>query len=195
MTLFLMVGCASSPIPKNNHREAKNSTSATLSARLPKEEFRVGAHTKLLITVYNEPDLTEEVIVSTDGAIDYSYVGKISVKGLTPQQLEKKLTHLLQEDYLVWPQLTIKVKEFGMVYVFGKVKNPGILKLTEQQTPLQVLATAGGFSPDAQKNKIEVIRTIHGGKKTYLLSLKENQGGIDLVHPFYLLPGDTMLVE
>ena len=196
--MFLM-SCASAPVQKASPPVILSAVKDPLKVvePLPKAEFRVGAHTKLFISVYNESDLTDEVIVLPDGTIDYAYVGKIIVKDLTPKEIEYKLTQILQKDYLVHPQVTVKVKEFGMVYVFGKVKNPGILKLVEQETVLQALTSVGGFSDGAQRKVIQVIRTVGGGrKKTFFLSLRETQGGgLDLVESLYLLPNDTILVE
>ncbi len=192
--MFLM-SCASAPVQKNT-QDDKPAPQKQEAIILPKAEFRVGAHTKLFISVYNELDLTDEVIVLPDGTIDYAYVGKIVVKDLTPKQVEYKLTQILQKDYLVHPQVTVKVKEFGMVYVLGKVKSPGILKLVEQETVLQALTSVGGFSDGAQRKVIQVIRTVGGEKKMFTLSLKETQGGgLDLVESLYLLPNDTILVE
>lgn len=187
------MSCTSVPVQKSSpviQSEAKDRYS------MPSPLFRAGAHTKLFISVYNEPDLTEEVVVLPDGTIDYAYVGKILVKDLTPKEIEYKLTRILQRDYLVHPQVTVKVKEFGMVYVLGKVKNPGILKLVEQQTALQVLTSVGGFSEGAQRKVIQVVRTVNGEKKTFTLSLRETEGGgLDVAEPLYLLPNDTILVE
>lgn len=209
---LLMAGCSSTPVvipaeagihnkeaqsqapPKNEANEANETKNAkTASSHI--EPFRVGPYTRLLISVYNEPELTEETTVLPEGTIDYAYIGKVDVKGLTLPEVEKKLTQALKE-YLVYPRVDVKLRELGIIYVFGEVKNPGILTLREQQTPLQVIADAGGFSSRAQKKSIEIVRTLDGEKKRFLLSFKETDGGgLDLLKTFYLQPGDTVIIE
>lgn len=207
--LSLMAGCSSTPVVipaeagihnkealsqapvKNEANEAKNAKTASSHI----EPFRVGPYTRLLISVYNEPELTEEITVLPEGTIDYAYIGKVDVKGLTLPEVGKKLTQALKE-YLVYPRVDVKLKELGIIYVFGEVKNPGILTLREQQTPLQVIADAGGFSSRAQKKSVEIVRTLDGEKKRFLLSFKETDGGgLDLLKTFYLQPGDTVIIE
>jgi polysaccharide export outer membrane protein len=198
--LSLMAGCSSKSVkketlekvpPKNEAYETKNVKTASSQM----EPFRAGPYTRLSISVYNEPELTEEVAVLPEGTIDYAYIGKVDVKGLTLPEVEKKLTQALKE-YLVYPRVSVKLKELGIIYVFGEIKNPGILTLREQQTPLQVIADAGGFSSRAQKKSIEIVRTVAGEKKSFLLSFKETEGGgLDLLKTFYLQPGDTVIIE
>lgn len=196
----LMAGCSSAPVKKEAQAQAPAQVEAnetknakTVSSHI--EPFRVGPYTRLLISVYSEPELTEETTVLPEGTIDYAYIGKVDVKGLTLPEVEKKLTQALKE-YLVYPRVDVKLKELGIIYVFGEVKNPGILTLREQQTPLQVIADAGGFSSRAQKKSIEIIRTLDGEKKSFLLSFKETDGGgLDLLKTFYLQPGDTVIIE
>lgn len=197
VALFLILGC--SAVPKNKPDLSSDSSGSSyrqMASPFKDDQFRVGLHTKLLITVYNEPDLTDEVVVQADGAIDYAYFGKIRIQGLTPEQVEEEITLLLLKDYLTSPQVKVKVKEFGIAYVLGKVKNPGIIKLTEYQTVLEGVVSAGGFSELAQKKQLQVVRTLDGQKKTFLLSLSSTQGGLDIDgKSLYLLPGDTIIVE
>ena len=188
---LLMAGCSSTPAKKEAQAQAPvkneaNETKNEKTASSHREPFRVGPYTRLLISVYNEPELTEESTVLPEGTIDYAYIGKVDVKGLTLPEVEKKLTQALKE-YLVYPRVDVKLKELGIIYVFGEVKNPGILTLREQQTPLQVIADAGGFSSRAQKKSIEIVRTLEGKKKSFLLSFTETDGGgLDLLKTFYL---------
>lgn len=196
--LFLVLGCQA--VPKNKPSGPSFHSSDSSHHYVPfsfkNDRFRVGPHTKLLIMVYNEPDLTEEVMVQADGTIDYSYFGKIQVEGLTPQLVQEKIVLLLLKDYLTSPQVKVKVLEFGIAYVLGKVKNPGIIRLTEYQTALEGVVSAGGFSELAQRKQLQVVRTINGEKKTFLLSLKSTEGGVDLDDKsLTLIPGDTIIVE
>lgn len=190
VSLLLSVACSSTPSKiKESHKIPLK------TAQRGEEPFQVGPYTRLLISVYDEPELTQEVTVLPDGTIDYAYLGKMNVKGLALPQVEKKITEVLNE-YLVYPRVSVKLREMGVIYVFGEVKNPGILALREQQTPLEVIADAGGFSSRARKKSVEVVRTIAGEKRNFLLSFKKTEGGgVELLKTLYLQPGDTVIVE
>jgi len=195
--MMMLISCSSiSTKQEEPQKSLKEKAPAAQEAIRVDPQYRVGPNTKLSISVYNEPDLTEEVVVLPDGMINYSYVGKIKVGGLSPKQIERKLYNLLDEEYLVFPQVTVKVKEWGIVYIFGKVKNPGILKVGEQQNALQMVAAAGGFGEGAKHKVIEVIRTENNEKKIFTLPLLETKGkGLELAKSLFLLPGDTLIVE
>ncbi|HLD74382.1 MAG TPA: polysaccharide biosynthesis/export family protein [Bdellovibrionota bacterium] len=157
--------------------------------------FRVGPHTKLKINVYQEPELSEEVLVLNDGTIAYAFLGSVQVGGLTPRQIENRLTGVLEKDYLVKPQVRVHVIEWGQVYVLGHVQNPGLYKMKEQQSALELVVAAGGFTQDAKREAIKIVRNWNGKKLTHTLQLKVAQGGLDLQTEIALLPGDTLIVE
>lgn len=197
MTMGIMIcvmgSCAS--LPQKAPLKA-SPTAKVRSGSALETDFRVGAHTLIAISVYNEPDLSREVMVASDGTVEYPYIGKISVKGLTARQIEQKLRTLLERDYLVHPQVTVEIKKFGQIYVFGKVMNPGIVGLKGEMTALEAVAEAGGFDQRAARDWLTVVRTVNGTKETFRLSLRETEAGsLDLSQSFRLLPQDTVIVQ
>ena len=204
-SIFFIIGCAAKTQEIKSEKKVasvpakqapgKTTTTPEETGEFPDTSFTVGPQTKLLVNVYDEPDLTQEVIVSNSGKIHYTFLGDILVQGLTLEQVEKKISKLLEAEYLVQPQVTITVKELGLVYVLGEVKNPGILKLTEQQTPLEAVAAQGGFREGSQR-QLKVMRTVKGKQYSFKVSLKNiDEGGLEMIKTAYLLPGDTVLVE
>jgi len=193
-----VVTCSSSP-KKKTPSHVKQAIEASAKQRTPSSTasgFRVGAHTKLAISVYREPDLTTDVLVRSDGTIDYAYVGEISVKGMTPAEVETKIRKILKKDYLVHPQVSVKVREFGRLYIFGKVVNPGMLSIKNELTPLEAVVAAGGFSPGARRNWLKVVRVVNGKKQIYQLSFRKTESGaLDLLQSLKLQPEDTILVN
>lgn len=193
MGLLVFNGCASSSLRREKTWE-RDLSKPEFSQMKEEEEFRIGVQSKLLISVEGESDLTRQVTVRSDGAIHYAYLGKIVVQGLTPFEMERELTRRLSM-YVKFPRVTVKVLEFGIVYVLGKAKNPGMIKFETQPTALQVLAAAGGFDNEATRSNLQVIRNIRGKKRVFKIALKEVEGGgIELI-PLLLLPGDTVVVE
>jgi polysaccharide export outer membrane protein len=78
---------------------------------------------------------------------------------------------------------TIVVSKGASIYVIGEVKSPGPYVLEGALTVRQALALAGGPTPRAAVNRVEVLRTV-GGKETKIKSKLS-----DLVQP-----GDTINV-
>ena len=129
--------------------------------------YRIGIGDLLHIEVYDEPDLDKEVRVLTDGFISFPLLGRIHAGGRTVDELEKELTQRLGEKYLVSPQVTVFVKEFSSVFVFGEVKNPGSFPIFGKLTVFEAITRAGGFTPVANPSKVKVIREENGREVTF----------------------------
>jgi polysaccharide export outer membrane protein len=113
----------------------------------------------LLISVWEEPDLKEEVIVRPDGKISFPLAGDVPALGLTFYQLKKKLTKRLKE-YIKYPIVSISFRKLGgkKVIVLGEVNKPGVYSVTGKQTVLEAIAKAHGFTLDAVKSSVIHIR-------------------------------------
>jgi polysaccharide export outer membrane protein len=114
------------------------------------QDYSIGAQDILKISVYEEPDLTKTVRVTTDGMISFPLLGNIAVAGLSVTDLEQKLTELLAKDYLVDPQVSVFIEEYHSkrVFVLGAVNKPGSYELTRDATILEMISRAGGITPD-----------------------------------------------
>jgi polysaccharide export outer membrane protein len=66
------------------------------------------------------------------------------------------------------------------IYVNGAVSQPGAyeFKRSDQVTVLQAVTRAGGATPRANEKKVQIIRTLPGGRKQILdLDLKKVKKG------------------
>ncbi|MGH9718188.1 MAG: polysaccharide biosynthesis/export family protein [Candidatus Acidiferrales bacterium] len=122
-------------------------------ARANPKDTTVGSGDLLHIDVFDVPELSRDVRVTDTGEISFPLIPRrISVAGLTPFELEKKLDQLLIENGLVsHPQVSVFVKEqySEPVNVVGAVGHPIVFQVVRPTTLLEVLAAAGGISPDA----------------------------------------------
>lgn len=130
------------------------------------QSYQIGVGDLLQVEVYDEPDLTREVRVLTDGKISLPLIGGMQAKGLTVSGLENKVTKLLAEKYLVSPQVTVFVKEFSNVYVFGEVEKPGSFPIYGRMTVFEAITLAGGFTETANPSAVKIIRQEEGGEVT-----------------------------
>jgi polysaccharide export outer membrane protein len=113
--------------------------------------YTIGPEDVLRITVYEHPDLSQEVVVAPDGSFSYPLIGTVQAAGLTVRQLEAQMVRRLADGYLVAPQLTITVTQSRsrQVHVLGAVKAPGNYVLQQNTTLVELLSKAGGPTPDA----------------------------------------------
>lgn len=130
------------------------------------KEYVVQPDDILEIAVYGEEDLTKIARVSQDGCITYPLLGRVFANGLTVSELEQKLTDLLEEDYLVNPQVGVFVKEFAGIYIYGQIEKPGCYPLGRDLTVFEAITLAGGFTSIAAANGTKVLRQ-ENGEKSY----------------------------
>src|SRR6476660_5071123 len=96
------------------------------------QEYTIGPHDVLGITVWGQADLSRDYGVDPDGFIPFPLIGRVKAAGSTPKELSAQLTELLGKDYLVNPQVIVAVKEYlsQKVQVLGAAEKPGVYYLT-----------------------------------------------------------------
>lgn len=159
------------------------------------QNYRIGIGDLLQIEVYDEPDLTKEVRVLTDEFISFPLLGSIRAAGLTVGELQDVITKLLAEKYLVSPQVTVFVKEFSNVFVFGEVKSPGSFPIYGRMTVFQAVTLAGGFTEVANQSKIKVIREEQGVETVYEVDLEKLTKKGDVSQDIQLQANDRVIVS
>jgi polysaccharide export outer membrane protein len=138
-------------------------------------DYRIGAGDVLEITVFGNPDLSRSSTVQPGGTIHLPLLGEVPVVGLTPAEIQHKLTTLLERDYLVNPQVEVRVTEFQSQFAFvvGEVNTPGRKSLRGRTRLIDVIVEAGSFTPRAS-GEIVITRaegTFENGEKTLRIRL------------------------
>jgi polysaccharide export outer membrane protein len=170
--------------------------SATLAAT--DRIHKLGPRDLLQITVYQQPDLTQEVRVDDGGTVNLPLVGRIPAAGLTVEDFGKDLTARYRE-YLLNPEVTVFVKEYNKreieVSILGEVSRPGFYRIPENSTLLDVLAQVGGLKPESG-DRLVVLRPKKGGEaEAFLVNAQElyTPAGVKTQN-LELLDGDTVQV-
>ncbi|MDD5595356.1 MAG: SLBB domain-containing protein [Candidatus Omnitrophica bacterium] len=159
-------------------------------------DYTIHPNDVLEISVYNEPDLDKMVRVSEVGTVNYPLLGNIKAAGLSVRELEKNISELLSEDYLVNPQVHVFLKEYGSkVSVLGQVKKPGSFELKGSLTLMEAIALAGDFSETGNPASVKVIRKEKGQEKIYEIDTTRITEKGDKSQDLDLLPGDVVSVE
>jgi polysaccharide export outer membrane protein len=138
-------------------------------------DYRVGPGDILEIAVFGNEDLSRSATIETSGTITFPLLGEVKVAGLSVAEVKNKLTTLLAKDYLVNPQVDVKVREYQsqFVIVVGELNNPGRKPLRGKTRLIDVLVDCGGFTPRASGD-VEINRTdgtFEGGKKSIRMHL------------------------
>jgi len=111
---------------------------------------------QISIQVFDEPDLTMQQRVGASGTINYSYLGDLRVSGKTAQQIEREITTMLQNGFLVNPAVNVTVLEYRPFFINGEVRSPGGYPYQPGLTLDKAIALAGGLTDRASTRKMFV---------------------------------------
>jgi len=117
--------------------------------------------------------------VSAAGTIPVPYLGEFVVSGYSPDQAAEALEKELQED--LYNQATINItlvkKGLGRVYVYGAVKNPGMVEIPDVGglTVLQLITMIGGLTPWGSPENAFILRREHPEKPHVRIDLELDQ--------------------
>ena len=109
------------------------------------------------VTVFEEPDLSIDAVLDDTGAISFPLLGETMVRGLTPRELEAKITEGLRGRFLINPQVNVSIKEYRPFFVRGEVTSPGGYPFKPGLTVEKAVSIAGGFTSRASKGEFYII--------------------------------------
>jgi polysaccharide export outer membrane protein len=126
--------------------------------------YLIGPQDLLKITVLDEPDLTNNYRVDSDGYITFPYIGRVLASGLNPGDLQDRIKNLLSPSYIKNPQVRVEIDQYKSqsVMVSGEVRQPGKIPMTGAMTVLEALAAAGSPTP-AASSELTIARPKKSG--------------------------------
>jgi polysaccharide export outer membrane protein len=107
-------------------------------------DYKLGVSDKVRILIFNEPTLSGEFNVNSNGAIAFPLIGDVKAEGRTTTEVGKEISDRLAEGYLRSPQVSIDVLTFRPFFILGEVNKPGEYPYINGLTVLQAVATAEG---------------------------------------------------
>ncbi len=130
--------------------------------------------------------------VEEDGYINFSFIDKVYVKGMTVKEVNDLLQKTVNEYF---KEATVVVQLINWrVSVLGEVRNPGTFIVKNKQINiLQAVAQAGGTDNFSNARRVKLVRQTLEGSEMYYLDLTDN--GILQSDYFYLMPNDVVYVE
>ncbi|HEY2945412.1 MAG TPA: polysaccharide biosynthesis/export family protein [Vicinamibacteria bacterium] len=173
-------------------------------------EYQIGPEDILKVTVYGHEDLTQTVVVQSDGTFVFPLIGRVKGGDLSPKELERKITVLLSQGFIRNPQVTVIVQEYRSktIFVVGEIMRPGTYPLSGSRTLVEALAKAGPTTANAGA-EVVIVRP-HGevqgpvlpnqvegpasaAAEVIRVSMPDIQAG-DLSKNVLLRPNDTVFV-
>ncbi|MGE8186332.1 polysaccharide biosynthesis/export family protein [Pseudomonas sp. NPDC086278] len=150
----------------------------------PGTQYKLAAGDVLRITVYGEPDLSLKRIRLNDaGTFSYPFLGEISAKGLTPNQVEQIIVNGLKQGYLNDPKVSLSQIEYRSFYINGEVQKPGSYPFVPGLTLEKAIALGGGLTERASIKRVTIVRGDGGSTLTD-----------DVTRSTTIAPGDTISI-
>src|SRR5688500_4328737 len=166
-------------------------------------KYYIGPEDVLDINVWRNKDLSKVVMVRPDGRISLPLLGDVQASGLSPAELTADINRRLKE-FVESPAVSVMVKEVNSysIFVLGQVANPSRYLLKSKTTLLQAITLAGGFTSEADRTRIAILRW--KGPRTevkltanYLnIVLKDGESNNVILRPgdTIVVPSETMLL-
>jgi polysaccharide biosynthesis/export protein VpsN len=121
----------------------------------PSYTLNTGDHVQ--VTVFEEPDLSIDAVLDDTGAISFPLLGELVVRGLTPRDLESRITEGLRGRFLINPRVNVSILEYRPFFVHGEVSSPGSFPFKPGLTVEKAVSMAGGFTARASKSEFYII--------------------------------------
>lgn len=171
------------------------SSAATAQDESDRDEYIVKPGDQLLISVWKEEDLQQEVLIRPDGGFSFPLAGNMNATNMTVDDISEEVSSRL-ERYI--PDLVVTVAVTAIngnkIYVIGQVNNPGAFVMNPRLDVMQALSVAGGTTAFAALNDIKILRRNEFGQQVFRFRYGDVERGRDLEQNIMLESGDVVVV-
>jgi polysaccharide export outer membrane protein len=144
--------------------------------------------------VYDTPEMDQRARVTDAGTIPFSFLGNITVTGLTPAAAAHEIEYrLVAAGIMLHPQVMVRVEAYATqnASVMGQVQKPGVYEIDTARKVVDVLALAGGLTDMADRH-ITIQR--HGEGQPTVEYYYSNAATAALTDDPMVYPGDAVIV-
>jgi polysaccharide export outer membrane protein len=161
------------------------------------DDAALGPGDILKISVLGNSDLNLETKIDESGNITFPLIGVVPLGGLSPAEAENKMDDMLTKGgYLRKAEVHISVSllQSQQVSVLGQVNKPGRYPIDGKHSVTDVLAEAGGVTPEGS-DSVTVIRMRNGKSVKEVIDLADMMRSADMKKNYELTGGDVVFVE
>ncbi|MGB5733231.1 MAG: polysaccharide biosynthesis/export family protein, partial [Thiohalocapsa sp.] len=199
---------ASPPLPSEsaqdafvvNEKSLAFNTASALAAfnSPPAPTYQIGPGDKLMISVWERPELSGEFVVGPDGYIGLPVAGPIKLAGFGREETHQLVTSAFSRFYEA-PIVTVDVTDYvsNRILILGRVTNPGALQFTNPPTLLEAITLAGGLPVGglgSEKATLTRCAVFRGRDRVVWLNLKDLLAGRNLSLNLQLRSGDLVYI-
>jgi polysaccharide biosynthesis/export protein len=169
-------------------------SSATIHLPAQNESLLIERGDLLHLLVYDTPEMEQHARVTDSGTIPFSFLGTVSVSGLTPAQAAEQIEHrLVAAGVMLHPEVSVRVEAYATqnASVMGQVQKPGSYEIDTGRKVVEVLAMAGGLTDVADRH-ITIQR--FGAAQQKVEYYYSNSALTALSEDPMVYPGDTVVV-
>ncbi len=129
--------------------------------------------------------------VETDGSINFPFIGKIQIAGLTLAEVRNKIQDAVSK-YLDDSNVDVKLLNDN-ISIIGEVNEPGrFLLYAEEINILEAISLAGDMTDFANRKEVHLIRK--NGENPQIIKINILDDNIMYSSFYYLKPGDIVYV-
>ena len=148
------------------------------------QAYTLDSGDKLRVVVFGQEGISGTYLVDAGGNVSLPLVGTVRARGVSTQHLARTIGERLKQGYVREPHVTVTIESYRPFFILGEVTTPGQYPFVPNMTAENAIAVAGGFSPRAKKQTVELSRNAGG---------QQFKGDVPLNYP--LRPGDTVVVK
>src|ERR1051326_3252123 len=193
LVLALMHVAVISPVARAQQDQGNSQGPSTKEMPAP---LKIAPGDLLHITVFDVPEMTQDVRIGAKGEAQMALIGNIGLAGLTVDEAAEAIARELRNrKLLLSPQVNVLIKEFASqgVSVIGEVQHPGVYQVLGARSVLDVISMAGGLNNVAD-TRITVKRR-RGSEQTITVKLKTDDPDTSLTNNVQIYPGDLIVVR
>jgi polysaccharide export outer membrane protein len=192
LVLALMHITVSSPAARA--QQDQDDSQRSLATEMP-APLKIAPGDLLHITVFDVPEMTQDVRIGAKGEAQLALIGNIDLAGLTGEEAADAIARELRNrKLLLSPQVNVLIKEFASqgVSVIGEVQHPGVFQVLGSRSLLDLLSMAGGLTNVAD-TRITIKRR-RGSEQPITVKLKTDDAATSLNNNVQIYPGDLIVV-
>ncbi len=146
--------------------------------------YTLASGDRLRVIVFGQDALSNTYAVNSSGNLSMPLIGSVRAQGLTTVALERSIEGKLREGFIREPKVSIEVDAYRPFFVLGEVTTAGQYPFIAGMTAETAIAVAGGFTPRANKDEVDLTRVVDGHPIT---------ASVPVDQP--VKPGDTIFVR
>lgn len=163
LLLFALTACSAMQPQVVGQGDRYTATSSTGGV------YALGVDDRIRLTVYKEDGVSGEFQVNPEGDVALPLIGEVKAIGLTTAELGTSVRSKLADGYLVNPRVSVEIVSYRPYFVLGEIRTPGRYPYSSDLTVLSAIASAGGFTPRAEKRLVYIRQLGASDERAYRL--------------------------